>query len=129
MAAILPFLLMAWNFATSAFKAGLAIFNSLWATETGRIIVVAVGVGLGMWVWGFNHGRAGRDEAIAAAVSARDVQWKDQIAKSNAEASAEADRRVAEALEAAKAVKPTPTDSAALAKLCKADANCRKAVK
>lgn len=88
---------------------------------TGRYIVFAIAI-LGAIAWI-------RADAASKAVAARDAHWERQIEKANAEIKAASDERIAAALEDAKAVSPTPSDRAALAKLCAADPNCLKVKK
>lgn len=98
-----------------------SLISSLWATETGRLLISCGAVFLIAWTLGWNHEHG----AKLAAVAARDAQWEQKIAAANATS----EQRIQTALAAAQQVQPAPDNKAGLLDLCKADPSCRKALK
>jgi hypothetical protein len=96
------------------------IFDALLNSQTGRLVLVGTAALFGGWFWGWSY----EHRALGTAITSLNAQWIQKIEAANAEG----DRKVQEALNAAKAVPPAPSGDA-LVRLCRADPACRKVAK
>jgi hypothetical protein len=102
----------------------LGALDTVWSSTIGRLIIVGFGAFLVGWVWCWTGEHSKIHEAVAAATHARDAEWQGKIAAANAAN----EKRVREALDEARKVKPVPAAAADLIRLCKSDASFRGAL-
>ena len=108
----------------------LSFLDALWNSSIGRVAIVGAGAFLAGWVWGFGHEhqrvtqiKAETAAKVESAIKSRDSEWKAILAAANAVG----ERKLKEALDAARNVAPIP-DGADLIRLCRDSASCRGAI-
>lgn len=109
--------------AVSLIFPALRFISGLWSSEFGRVLIVGLGCLIGGWMWGWSHEHAVKVRAVQEATASRDAAWTANLAKANAEH----ERKLQEALDAARKISDTPLARSDLVRLCAKSASCRPA--
>jgi hypothetical protein len=97
----------------------------VWLTVIAGLTAWGVLAPLGTWGWMRATAAIDRSQAVAATRRDEQQQCRERIADVRREINDAADTRVAEALDAASRLEPTPIDAGELGRLCQSDEQCR----